>query len=309
MRYAAALAMVVVAAPLTPGTAHGQLRDRVNIDRLNRRLAGHVVEYTHNHGADHRIYSPILGRMRDLYVYLPPGYTPGRAYPLLVYLHMGFVDEHSFVGSRRIHELDEMVRSGAMPPVVVAMPDGTVEGENRLRAPHSMFLNGVNGRFEDHLLYEVIPFVTSRFSVRPEREAHAIMGASAGGLGAMSIALRHADFFGAAAVIGAPLNLRYTTCFGDPKADFDPATFRWKTGYDPDETIARFYLGLRRTPARRYIAPVFGDDPALVAGRVAAANPADLLFAAGPTPFRPAMYVNYGGRDNYNFDAHAESFA
>ena len=97
-------------------------------------------------------------------------------------------------------------------------------------------------------------------------------------------------------------------CDGDNREDFDPATYRWKTAYDPDEVVGVFYFGLKRVPAEKHIAPVFGDDPAEVFARIAAINPADLLFTAGLAPGRPAMYVNYGGRDNWNFDAQAESF-
>src|SRR5438045_3218492 len=45
-----------------------------SLDRLNARLAGQVVDYTHNHGCDQRIWSEALGQKRDLYVYLPPGF-------------------------------------------------------------------------------------------------------------------------------------------------------------------------------------------------------------------------------------------
>ena len=55
------------------------------------------------------------------------------------------------------------------------------------------------------------------------------------------------------------------------------------------------------------IAPVFGDDPAGVFARVVAINPADLLFSESIGPGRPAMFVGYGGRDNWNFDARSPS--
>ena len=178
MRHAAAvLILLAVARP-----ARGQFRDRASLDRLNRRLAGRVVDYTHNHGADRRIFSPILGRPRDLYIYLPPGYTP-RGPTRSSSLHMASVDEHMFVGADRIVELDGMIRRGAFPPAIVAMPDGLIDGENRINGPHSFFLNGRFGRFEDHILYEVVPFLTSHYSIRPEPGAHGLLGVSAGGLG------------------------------------------------------------------------------------------------------------------------------
>ena len=183
-----------------------------------------------------------------------------------------------------------------------------ISGENKIREPHSFFVNGVNGRFEDYILYELLPFLSANFSIRPEREAHALLGCSGGGFGAMSIALRHRDRFGAVATLAAPLNVRYWNCLEDYQADFDPATFRWGEVYDPDMVIATFYLGLRRTRARTYIEPVFGSGPEVIP-RIIDVNPADQLFRPGLPPGELAIYVNYPGKDNYNFDAQAESFA
>ena len=306
-RLVVALALLASMSTWT-STAHAQIGNWASVDRLNRRLQGRVVDYTQNHGADRRISSPILGMPRDLYVYLPPGYNPCKAYPVILYLHMAYLDEHWFVASNWITELDGMIARGEFPPAIVACPDGLISGENRVRGPHSMFVNGVMGRFEDHILYEVMPFLSGNFSVRPEREAHALIGVSGGGYGAMSIALRHRELFASVATLAAPLNMRYGNCQDDNRADFDPSTYRWRTTYDPDEIIARFYLGLQRTRARKYIEPVFGSGPDVI-DRIIATNPADQIFRTGLRPSELAIYINYPGRDNYNFDAQNESFA
>src|SRR5205823_9077148 len=121
--------LAVLAAALAPA-ARGQVRACADLDRLNRRLAGHLVDYTHNHGADRRIFSPILGMPRDLYVYLPPGYDPHRAYPLVMFFHMSHVDEHYFVGSKFLSDLEGLILRGQFPPAVVVCPDGTYGGRN-----------------------------------------------------------------------------------------------------------------------------------------------------------------------------------
>jgi poly(3-hydroxybutyrate) depolymerase len=301
--------LVVVLALLAFATpAHAQVGNCQSLEKLNCRLGGQVLDYTHNHGPDRRIVSPILGRPRDLYVYVPPGYTPARAYPLLMYFHMAYLDEHWIVATDLLVQLDGMILRGEFPPTIVAIPDGMISGENKIREPHSLFVNGVNGRFEDHILYELLPFLSGNFSIRPESQAHALMGCSGGGFGAMSIALRHRELFGAVATLAAPLNLRYWNCQEDYQADFDPATFRWHEVYDPDMVIATFYFGLRRTRARTYVEPVFGSGPEVLP-RVIEVNPAELLFRPGLPPGELAIYVNYPGKDNYNFDAQDESFA
>lgn len=92
-RLVAALLLLVANAAL----ARRQVFDWVNLDHLNSKLRGRVLDFTENHGSDRRIYSPILGRPRDLYVYLPPDYDPTVAYPLTIILHGAHIDEHAFL--------------------------------------------------------------------------------------------------------------------------------------------------------------------------------------------------------------------
>jgi len=300
------IAVVIVLSLALP--ARAQYLSHVNLEKVNRRLAGNVVDYTKNHGADRRIFSPILGRPRDLYVYVPPGFNPACTYPLVVYLHVANVDEHYFVGSKLVTNLDEMIVQGKVPPMVVACPDGSYGGSDLFCEPHSLFVNGNGGRFEDHLMQEVLPFLKSNFAIRPEREALGFLGTSAGGYGAMSLGIRYRDRIGAVAVLGSPLNMRYSNVDQDYFEDFDPATFRWNTRYDPDAVIGVFYHGLRQARARRYIGPVFGEGD-LVTAKIISTNPADLILSTGLRPGELAMYVHYAGRDEWNFDAQDESFA
>ena len=146
------------------------------------------------------------------------------------------------------------------------------------------------------------------YSIRPEREAHALLGVSAGGFGAMATALKHRDLFGSVATIGGPLNMRYDNCNGRYSEDFDPATYRERTEYDPDMIIARYYFGLLRRRVKKYLEPLYGPGPDMIA-KISRDNPADLLASTGLQPGELAMYVHYPGRDNYNFDAQDKSFA
>ncbi len=288
-------------------TAQGQVFDLLSLKRINHKLCGRVVDYTQNHGNDRRIYSEILGRPRDLYVYLPPGYNPSYAYPLIVFLHGADVDEHDFLDPRDLLELDRAMTNGQIPKAIIAAPDGTYGGLNRVLATHSMWVNGRGGRFEDHVVQEVVPFVMRSYSILPGRESHALLGISAGGFGAMSMALKHRDLFGVVATIGGPLNMRYDTCQGSYGDDFNPATFRMRTEYNPHMVIARTF-GILPRFVGQYLGNVYGRGPEVIE-RIKADNPADLLFSTNLQPDELAIYVNYAGRDDFNFDAHAESFA
>jgi S-formylglutathione hydrolase FrmB len=299
-------ALVILASAGVP--ARAQVFDLVNLDHLNSTLHGRVIDYTNNHGADRRLCSPTLGAPRDLYVYLPPGYDPGVAYPLILFLHGADVDEHDFLDPGDLKALDSMISQGEVPPVIIAAPDGTYEGKNRITSTHSLWVNGLGGRFEDHIVDEIVPFLMRIYSIRPEREAHALLGVSAGGFGAMAIALKHRDLFAAVATIGGPLNMRYDNCNGRYSEDFDPVTYRERTEYDPNMIIARYYLGLLRRRVKKYLEPIYGPGPDMIA-RIARDNPADLLVSTDLQPGELAMFVHYAGRDNYNFDAQDKSFA
>ncbi len=288
--------------------AEAQLFNWINLDRLNCRLGGCVVDYTANHGRDRRICSSILGMKRDLYVYLPPNYDPKLAYPMVLYLHTAQIDEHTLIGPGIIETVDAMIANGDFPPAVIVCPDGTYEGSNRIKDRHSLYVNGIGGRFEDHLVQEVVPFVNRTYSIRPEREAHVILGTSAGGYGGMGLALKHRDLFGAIATLGGPLNMRYDNTEGRYLDDFDPATYRWKTCYDPNEIAATYYHGLAHSRAKKYVEPVYGKGPQII-NKLASDNPADLLFTTNLQPGELAIYVNYPGNDNWNFDAQDQSFA
>ncbi len=299
------VALLVIVSMTT--TAYGQVFDALSLDRLNRKLCGRVVDHTQNHGRDWRIFSPILCMPRDLYVYLPPGYNPEMSYPLILFLHGADVDEHDFLDPGDLEALDRAMARGEMPLAVIAAPDGTYRGLNRVISVHSLWVNGLGGRFEDHIVHEVVPFVTQTYSIRPEREAHALLGISAGGYGAMAIALKHRDLFGVVATLAGPLNMRYDNCQGRYGDDFNPATFRMRLDYNPNMIIARYFFDLVTRRVKTYFRPVYGDDPGLIA-RVMRDNPADLLDSTNLRPGELAIYVNYPELDHYNFDAQDLSF-
>ena len=138
------------------------------LDRLNRRLAGHVVDYTHNHGHNNAIWSPALCQRRDMYVYLPPGYDPCKQYPLILWLHGFGQDEHSFL-TDGVGPLDQAMRSGQLPPAIVAAPDGSLKGVSGYVSAGSFWLNTpVGGRFEDYLMQDVWDFLFAHYPIRPE---------------------------------------------------------------------------------------------------------------------------------------------
>lgn len=275
---------------------------------LNQHLAGRIVDFSHNHGRDGRVRSEILGCKRDLYVYIPPNYDPARQYPLVVWLHGAFGDEHILFLLGRVEILDRLIQAGLCPPLVMAVPDATISGRNGPLSLHSFMVNGQQGRFEDHLMQEMVPFVTRHFSIRPERACHALIGLSAGGYAALNIGIKHRDYFSLIATMAPPANLRYGAASGNHHANFDPSTYIWREDYLPQRVVGSFMFGLIRIKEGMFVGPIFGPRQDILTN-VIANNPADHLFTRDVRPGELAIFIHYPAKDNFNFDASAESFA
>lgn len=208
------------------------LGHRFELDRLNRRLAGQVLDFTHNHGADNRIWSVALGQKRDMYVYLPPHFNPQTRYPLLIWLHGIAQDETAFL-SLFAERFDTAIREGRLPPVIIAAPDGSFHSMIGLVAGGSFFANTPRGGpYEDYLMNDVWNFLFTTFPLLPNREAHAIAGMSMGGGAAFNKAIKYQDRFKIVAGVYPPVNVRYADCHGNALADFDPNCIGWKTDFN-----------------------------------------------------------------------------
>ncbi len=135
--------------------------------------------------------------IRDLFVYLPPGYdATDAAYPA-VYCLTGFtgrgkmlLNDNAFTPNLA-ERMDKLIAAGTVEPMIVVMPNCfTYFGG-------SQYINSTaTGRYEDYLIEEIVPFVDENFRTINDRASRAVMGKSSGGYGSLIIGLRHADVFG-----------------------------------------------------------------------------------------------------------------
>lgn len=278
----------------------------VDLDRLNRTLKGRVDDYTRNHGRDNRIWSDSLGQKRDMYVYVPPGYDPEKRYPLVYWLHGYAQDEKTFM--ELVENFDRMMWNGKFPKCVMVAPDATPYGRASYFDEGTFYLNSRLGRFEDYTVTDIWNHVVSRYSIRVEREAHVLAGGSMGGFGAYNLGIKHRDQFGVLVGIMPAVNIRYSDCRGRLDGDFDPNCFTFATEYRPHKPVASFAGGLIKVRERRLFEPVFTDGPDVI-GKVAAENPAEMLFNYNVQPGELEMFAGYGTADEFNFDAGVQSFA
>lgn len=138
---------------------------------------------------------------REVPVYVPPGYADDvtRRYPVL-YCLAGFTGRgRSFLNVEPFlptlpQRLDAMIADGRAREAIVVMPDCMT------RLGGSQYVNSpATGRYEDHVVGELVPWIDARFRTIPERDARAVLGKSSGGFGSLWLGMRHPDVFGALA--------------------------------------------------------------------------------------------------------------
>jgi enterochelin esterase-like enzyme len=139
--------------------------------------------------------------VRTLPVYLPPGYEAEtqRRYPVIWVLASFTSWGERFFNLQAwdeniVQRMERLVRASEARPALMAFPDAFT------RYGGSQYLNSsAVGRYEDYLTQELVPFVDGQLRTLAAREHRGAMGYSSGGYGALMMAMRHPDLFGAAA--------------------------------------------------------------------------------------------------------------
>jgi enterochelin esterase-like enzyme len=154
--------------------------------------------------------------LRRIPVYLPPGYDESKIRYPVVYLLTGFTGRGTFMLNdaafdENIQErMDRLIAAGQVQPMILVMPDCFT------RYGGSQYLNSsATGRYEDHLIDELVPFIDQHYRTRAEAGYRAIAGKSSGGYGALVQAMRHPDLFSALACHSGDMYFDY--CY---KPDF-----------------------------------------------------------------------------------------
>lgn len=134
-----------------------------------------------------------LNPRRRLKVYLPPGYAEGtQRYPVIYLLHsINWDNERLFApGTLAQATFDRAIERGVIRPFILVAPDYTTPG------PGSLFANSTTaGRFEDHTIQEIVPFIDARYRTFARAESRGITGDFMGAYGALRYAFRHPDAF------------------------------------------------------------------------------------------------------------------
>lgn len=151
---------------------------------------------------------------REIPVYLPPGYGSAKAkrLGLIVYLP-GFTGAGRSVVNYNpwkenlVERFDRLIAERKAAPAVLAIADCfTAYGG-------SQYLNSkATGRYEDHVIEELVPFLEDKLGAGGRPELRAVVGKSSGGFGALSLALRRPGVFGHLACHSG--DMAFEACYG-----------------------------------------------------------------------------------------------
>lgn len=156
--------------------------------------------------------------VRTIPVYLPKSYdtAPQRRYPV-VYVLSGFTGRGRMLlndapwSEPLDRRMDRLVDAGT-PEMILVMPDCFT------RYGGSQYLDSsANGRYEEHLVRELVPAIDASFRTLPGRDHRGIAGKSSGGYGALVQGMRHPDVFGAVACHSGDLVFEYCYLGDVPK--------------------------------------------------------------------------------------------
>jgi enterochelin esterase-like enzyme len=171
--------------------------------------------------------SKSLGFPRKLNVYVPPGYTPDKKYPVLYLLHGSGDDQTGWVVKGSANTImDNLYADGKALPMIVVMPYGFTNkpGEparNPKATPEER--RKMAGQFEHDLLEDVIPFVESHYPVIADAQHRALAGLSMGGGQTMRIGPPHSDTFAWLGVFSAGIRKQNENAQPDVMATYPDA--------------------------------------------------------------------------------------
>lgn len=139
---------------------------------------------------------------RSTAVILPPSYDrdPARRYPVIVVLAAFASAGWQLLNRAPLAEaLDERLArlhqsDPAMPECILVIPDcwTALGGSQYVNSP-------ALGRYEDHVVREVVPLIDRRYRTLPLAAHRAVIGRSSGGIGALWLVMNHPEVFGAVA--------------------------------------------------------------------------------------------------------------
>jgi hypothetical protein len=135
--------------------------------------------------ADNRIQ---LDSVRDLRVYLPPGYNKNhKHYAVIYYIPFNAPAEDA----KLLDFLALAFREKRIPEFILVSGNFTTPGSLNFFGN-----NSISGRWLDHIRQEIVPFIDEHYRTIPHAASRGISGHFLGGYAAIRLAMFHPDIFG-----------------------------------------------------------------------------------------------------------------
>jgi S-formylglutathione hydrolase FrmB len=150
---------------------------------------------------------------RRVAVYLPPDYEGGSGRFPVVFLLAGFSGRGTMMMNESAWDeniqarLDRLIGTRSIMPMIAVLPDCFT------RFGGSQYINSVGtGRYQDHIVQELVPWVDKEFRTIPDRNFRAIAGKSSGGYGSIILGMLHPETFGSVASHSG--DMYFELCYG-----------------------------------------------------------------------------------------------
>jgi len=168
---------------------------------------------------------------RAISIYLPPGYADSdRHYPVIHFLH-GYTGDNTML-EPMARLLDQAIATRRIRPFILAISN------QKTTYGGSFYSNsGVFGNWEDFTVQDVVAYVDDNYRTIPAAGSRGITGHSMGGYGALLLAMKHPDVFGAVYAL-SPGGLAIVREYGP-----NSSTFRELSQITTEEALARTYFG------------------------------------------------------------------
>jgi len=192
---------------------------------------------------------------RSISVYLPPDYNNSeKHYPVIYFLH-GFLNDDSLIDPMK-ELLDFAIEAQKIDPFILVIPNQKTTYDG------SFYSNtGIFGNWEDFTAFDLVTYMDTNYRTLPKKESRGITGHSMGGYGALKIAMKHPDIFGAVYAI-SPGALAIVREYG-PNSD----TYRKYSEAKTMDELSNSYFGkvilafARSWSANPSNAPFYCDVP------------------------------------------------
>lgn len=211
--------------------------------------------------------SKTVGVTRKALIYLPPGFSKKKKYPVLYLLHGIGGDKKEWLnGGKPQIILDNLYADHKLEPMIVVMPNGRAMKDDR--AGGNVFEPDrvqAFATFEKDLLNDLIPYVDKNFPTLIDREHRAMAGLSMGGGQSLNFGLGNLDKFAWVGGFSSAPNTRTPEeLVPDPEAAKKKLKLLWISCGDKDNLIlfsrrTHEYLVQKNVPHVYFIEPGVHD--------------------------------------------------